>query len=225
MINVDTDGNGIPDINIDTNGNMKADINISKDGITPTLNLLDIENWLPDKDYTYKKFNYDTMKDLIPLINIDTDGDGRPDVNVDIDGDGIPDINIDVNHDGIPDVDIDSDGDGIPDVNIDTDGDGKPDENIKEITEWKPDKNVDGEFPFDTMTFDESEEPNKPDEPKDPNQKVHDTDVKGTYYPGDSVGGALTGDETNKILLASVMLSAFGLINYLCFKYKKDTFQ
>ncbi|NBJ65403.1 hypothetical protein D5266_09490, partial [bacterium c-19] len=141
------------------------------------------------------------------------------------------DINIDVNGDGIPDVDIDSDGDGKPDVNIDTDGDGKPDENIKEITEWKPDKNVDGEFPFDTMTFDESEEPNNPtvDEPVSDHPKNDDgnsnTSVKGQYNPATSMGGANTGDETNKILLASVMLSAFGLINYLCFKYKKDTFQ
>ena len=225
VINVDTDGDGIPDINIDTNGDMNADLNITKTGQTePSVNIATIESWKPNKDFKYQGFSYDTIQHK-PYLNIDTDGDGRPDVNVDLDGDGTADINIDVNGDGIPDVDIDSDGDGKPDVNVDTDGDGKPDENIKEITEWKPDKNVDGEFPFDTMTFNESEEPNKPDEPKDPDQQGHDTDVKGTYYPGDSVGGALTGDETNKILLASVMLSAFGLINYLYFKYKKDTFQ
>ncbi|NBJ65035.1 hypothetical protein D5266_07575, partial [bacterium c-19] len=128
------------------------------------------------------------------------------------------DINIDVNGDGIPDVDIDSDGDGKPDVNIDTDGDGKPDENIKEITEWKPDKNVDGEFPFDTMTFDESEEPNNPDEPKDPNQKGHDTDVKGTYYPADSVGGALTGDASHQSLNIGLCCIALGTMLYIIYK-------
>ena len=218
VINVDTDGDGIPDINIDTNGDMNADLNITKTGQTePSVNIATIESWKPNKDFKYQSFSYDTIEHK-PYLNIDTDGDGRPDVNVDLDGDGTADINIDVNGDGIPDVDIDSDGDGKPDVNIDTDGDGKPDENIKEITEWKPDKNVDGEFPFDTMTFDESEEPNNPDEPKDPNQKGHDTDVKGTYYPADSVGGALTGDASHQSLNIGLCCIALGTMLYIIYK-------
>ncbi len=222
VINIDTDGDNIPNINIDTNGDMKADINIDTDGDTePNTNLSPINLWKPDKNHTYHKFQYDTMK-IDPLLNIDSDGDGRPDINVDIDGDGNPDINIDVDGDGIPDTNIDGDGDGKADINIDHDGDGKPDENIKEITKWRPEKNVDGEFPYDTMVFDETD---KPDEPKDPNQQGNDTDVKGAYYPGDSVGGALTGDETNLILYLGVTLIGIGFISYLLYRYKKDTFQ
>ncbi|NBJ65093.1 LPXTG cell wall anchor domain-containing protein, partial [bacterium c-19] len=112
------------------------------------------------------------------------------------------------------------DGDGLPDINVDVDGDGTPDKNIKEITEWKPDKNVDGEFPFDTMTFDESEEPNKANEPKDPDQQGHDTDVKGTYYPGDSVGGANTGDSTDSILFIVMLLLSLFTLLLLSFKNK-----
>ncbi|NBJ65414.1 LPXTG cell wall anchor domain-containing protein, partial [bacterium c-19] len=59
----------------------------------------------------------------------------------------------------------------------------------------------------------------------DPNQQGNDTDVKGAYYPGDSVGGALTGDETNLILYLGVTLIGIGFISYLLYRYKKDTFQ
>ena len=72
------------------------------------------------------------------------------------------------------------------------------------------------------MTFDESEESNKPDEPKDPNQKVHDTDVKGTYYPGDSVGGALTGDNTSLMMYIGFCFTTLGIILFLV--YKKQEF-
>ena len=214
VINVDTDNDGIPNINIDSDGDLKADINISKDGINPNINIVELTNWIPDKNYTYQKFSYDTMKDIKPLLNIDSDKDGRPDINIDLDGDGNPDINIDVDGDGIPDIDIDSDGDGKPDVNVDTDGDGKPNENIHEITEWKPNKNVDGDLPYDTMDF---SEPTKPTEPN--------PSVKGQYNPATSMGGANTGDNTNLMLYISLTMLMIGLINYLIYKYKKDTFQ
>ena len=152
-----------------------------------------------------------------PLLNIDSDGDGRPDINVDIDGDGNPDINIDVDGDGIPDTNIDGDGDGIPDINVDTNGDGKPDENIKDITEWKPNKNVDGDLPYDTMDFNDNDDTEKPSD--------DDPDVKGSYYPGDNVGGAITGDSTNLILYINTILLSIGLISYLIYKKQKDTFQ
>ena len=214
VLNVDTDNDGIPNINIDSDGDMKADINISKDGINPNINIVELTNWIPDKNYAYQKFSYDTMKDIKPLLNIDSDKDGRPDINIDLDGDGNPDINIDVDGDGIPDIDIDSDGDGKPDVNVDTDGDGKPNENIHEITEWKPNKNVDGDLPYDTMDF---SEPTKPTEPN--------PTVKGQYNPATSMGGANTGDNTNLMLYISLSILMIGLINYLIYKYKKDTFQ
>ncbi len=217
VINIDTDGDIIPNINIDTNGDMKADINIDTNGDNePNTNFSPINLWKPDKNHTYQKFQYDTMK-IDPLLNIDSDGDGRPDINIDLDGDGNPDLNIDVDGDGIPDTNIDSNGDGKPDINVDTDGDGKPDENIKDITEWKPNKNVDGDLPYDTMDFNDIDATKKPSD--------DDTDVKGSYYPGDNVGGAITGDSTNLILYINSTLLSIGLISYLIYRKQKDTFQ
>ena len=223
VINVDTDNDRVPNINIDTNGDMKADFNISKDNLIPSINIGTVHTpWTPKKDYTYQGFSYDTDKECKPYLNIDSDGDGRPDINIDTDGDGNPDINIDIDGDGIPDTNIDGDGDGIPDINVDTDGDGTPDENIKDITEWKPNKNVDGDVPYDTMIFDEEQE--KPDEPSQPNKSKDDTDVKGSYYPGDNVGGANTGDETNLLLYINSILFTISLISYLIYRKQKDTF-
>ncbi len=62
--NIDTDGDGRPDVNIDFDGDGKPDINIDMDG------------------------------DEIPDIDIDTNGDGKPDINIDTDGDGKADENL-----------------------------------------------------------------------------------------------------------------------------------
>ena len=207
VINVDTDNDGIPNINIDTNGDMKADYNIDKnnDG-TADINLgPDLTEWKPQKNYNSNKFSYDSFgsDELKPELNIDTDGDGYPDINLDLDNDGIPELNVDVDGDYIPDINIDSTGDGKPDINIDTDNDGKPDENIQEITEWKPEKNVDGDFPYDTMSF---------DEPNNPND--NDPSVKGQYNPATSMGGANTGDTTDFMLYVSLSILSIAIVSY-----------
>lgn len=88
-INIDTDGDGNPDVNVDVDGDMKPDINIDN--------------------------NFDNYPD----INVDTDRDGDADINIDSDGNGKADVNVDINKDGIPDKNIDTDGDGIPDTNLD----------------------------------------------------------------------------------------------------------
>ena len=85
---VDTDGDGIPDVNLDIDGDGYADINLDIDG------------------------------DGEPDINIDLDGDEVPDINIDLDGDGYGDINIDLDGDEVPDINIDEDGDLFPDINI-----------------------------------------------------------------------------------------------------------
>ena len=64
LLNIDTDGDGRPDVNIDLDNDGKPDINIDTDF-----------DWIPD-------------------INIDSTGDGQPDTNVDTDNDGIADENI-----------------------------------------------------------------------------------------------------------------------------------
>ena len=86
-VNIDIDRDGIPNINLDTDGDMKADFNISFDGENPLLNIGKVpEEWKPDKNYTYKKFSYDTMKDLEPLLNMGIIDDRYPSINVDTDG-------------------------------------------------------------------------------------------------------------------------------------------
>ena len=137
VLNIDTDGDGKPDINIDPDKDGKPDINIDtdKDG-KPDVNIDTDKDGKPD-------VNIDTDGDGKPDIDIDTDKDGKPDVNIDTDKDGKPDVNIDTDKDGKPDINIDTDGDGKPDINIDTDGDGKPDINIDTDGDGKPDINID----------------------------------------------------------------------------------
>ena len=160
-VNVDTDGDGKPDINIDTDGDNIPDVNIDKDGDDkPDINIVDKDGdgkpdtgIEPDPDDPIKPdVNIDTDGDGEPDVNIDTDGDGKPDVNiVDKDGDGKPDTgidNTDPDNPVKPDVNVDTDGDGKPDVNIDTDGDGKPDVNIVDKDgDGKPDTDIDDTDP------------------------------------------------------------------------------
>ena len=73
---VDTNGDGVPDLNLD----------IDQDGV-------------PD-------LNIDLDEDGVPDLNIDLDGDGIPDVNIDQDGDRIPDLNIDTDGDGLADTEL-----------------------------------------------------------------------------------------------------------------------
>ena len=218
LLMVDIDSDGIPDINIDNKGDFKPHINISKDGKTPHVNIAIIHTWKPDKDYKPSNMLYDTMaideKEEV-LINIDTDGDGLPDVNIDLDGDGEPDINKDIDGDWIPDIDIDSTGDGKPDTNVDEDGDGIPDTNIKEITEWKPGHNAKDPFPYDTMNFDEDDS-----DDSDPSGKPNG-EVQGSYYPGDNVGGALTGDTSNPLLYMGIGCGSVGILLFLIYKHKE----
>ncbi len=149
VLNIDTDGDGEPDINIDKDGDGEPDINIDKDGDgKPDINIDTDKDGEPDINIDTDKdgkpdINIDTDKDGEPDINIDTDKDGKPDINIDTDKDGKPDINIDIDGDGKPDINIDTDKDGKPDINIDTDGDGKPDINIDTDKDGKPDINID----------------------------------------------------------------------------------
>ena len=153
-LNIDTDGDGQPNTNIDTDLDGKPDYNIDIDGDgKPDVNIGPInEPFKPTVCKTVNGLEYCSDPYKKPYLNIDSDGDGRPDINVDLDGDMEADINIDIDGDNIPDLDIDSDGDGTPDINIDTDQDGKADENILKLTEWKPDKDVDGSIKYDTMS-------------------------------------------------------------------------
>ncbi|MDK2801932.1 MAG: hypothetical protein KFW09_00995 [Oscillospiraceae bacterium] len=148
-LNIDTDGNRLPDLNIDTNGDKLPNINIDTDGDgVPDINInYNIKAWVPNLNVmaspTSSTVLYDTDDSILPEVNIDLDGDLKPDINIDTDGDGLPDINIDTDGDGKPTINVDTDGDGKPDINIDTDGDGKPDVNIDLDGDLKPDINID----------------------------------------------------------------------------------
>ncbi len=114
-LNMDIDGDGIPDINIDVDGDGVADINIDTDG-----------DKKPDLNIDYKG-------NLKAVFNIDVKGDGTSKTNIvnrDLDGDGVCDLNCDLNKDGWPDINIDVDGDGIADLDIDTNNDKKADLNL-----------------------------------------------------------------------------------------------
>lgn len=152
MINVDIDGDGIPDLNIDTDGDMVADFNISFDNKKPYLNIGKVPSvWKPNKDAKAERFHYDTMDTLLPVLNMGIIDGRYPSINIDIDGDGIADLNIDIDHDGKPDLNIDGNGDGKADVNIDYDGDGRADDSIMRIDTWKPELLVEDSLPYMTM--------------------------------------------------------------------------
>ncbi len=183
-LNIDTDGDGQPNTNIDTDLDGKPDYNIDVDGDgKPDVNIGPVnEPFEPTVCKTVNGLEYCSDPYKKPYLNIDSDGDGRPDINVDLDGDMEADINIDIDGDNIPDLNIDSDGDGLPDINIDTDNDGKADKNILKLTEWKPDKNVDGSIKYDTMSGLLSLLNDKDDDISKPSKPM---------------GGALTGSDTS----------------------------
>ena len=213
-LNIDTDGDGQPNTNIDTDLDGKPDYNIDTDGDgKPDVNIGPInEPFKPTVCKTVNGLEYCSDPYKKPYLNIDSDGDGRPDINVDLDGDLEADINIDIDGDNIPDLDIDSDGDGKPDINIDTDHDGKADKNIIKLTEWKPDKNVDGSIKYDTMSNLMS--------------LLNNGDKNNDSNSGNSLGGAVTGSNTGDstqpfywwiIVLINLFIMIYGII-----KVKKE---
>ena len=208
---VDTDGDGFPDVNVDVDGDGKPDINIDVD-----------KDGKPD-------VNIDTDGDDKPDINIDTDGDKKPDINVDTDGDDKPDVNIvDKDKDGkpddldkltpdeikdlTPDVNIDKDGDGKPDINIDTNGDGKPDINIDTNGDGKADINID---------TDGDGKPNiNIDKDGDGIADVN-IDINGDGIPDLNIEGILdTSDRTD--LFAYACSTLFAVIAFVLFKRKEE---
>lgn len=162
-LNVDTNKDGVPDVNIDTNEDGKPDLNIdtNKDGVPdinidlnqdgkPDLNIDTNSDGTPDVNIDINQdgkpdLNIDTNNDGTPDTNIDLNQDGKPDLNIDTNNDGVPDVNIDTNNDGEPDLNIDTNNDGVPDLNVDTNGDGKPDLNIDTNGDGKADKNIDAD--------------------------------------------------------------------------------
>lgn len=178
--NIDTDGDGEPDVNVDTDGDDEPDVNVDTD-----------DDGTPD-------INVDTDDDGEPDVNKDTDGDGKPDVNiVDTDGDGKPDLNIvDKDKDGVPDpVDPKADPAPKPDVNVDTDGDGKPDINIDTDGDGIPDKNIDTDGNGSYGPEDEGH-PDHAQWLKDQEKKDDDKAGAGDKSSSDDKGGKSDSDKT-----------------------------
>ena len=123
-INIDLDDDGICDINCDIDNDKKPDRNIDFHGNRKTIfNILVIDNTKNPSDPGYETIKNPTNQDVdgdgVCDINCDTNNDGWPDLNIDIDGDGVVDTDRDVDGDGIKDMDIDINGDGVCDLNCD----------------------------------------------------------------------------------------------------------
>ncbi len=101
-INIDNNGDHVPDINIDTTGDGKPNINLDTNGDGKAdLNVLLNIKWKPNATFTVHGFTYNTMTGLKPQLNIDDDGDGKPDRNMDADGNGIIDSEENKNMGGV----------------------------------------------------------------------------------------------------------------------------
>lgn len=211
-LNIDTNGDGIPDLNVDLNNNGKCDINCDIDGDgKPDINI-DYEGDLK------AHFNIDTNNDEQPdrnLINqkngngMACELNGNCDLNCDTNNDNRPDINIDIDGDGNPDINIDTDCDGLPDLNLDTNGDGKADERIDTNGDGICDLNCGNEEPPQVAEPEPQPEP-QPEEPKQEEPKVDDPilDVRPsednesgilyvTYVKGVNVENMLPGEENS----------------------------
>ncbi len=229
-INIDTDNDGEPDINIDTDNDGKPDINIDtdKDG-KPDINIDTNGDGKPDINIDTNKdgkpdLNIDTNKDGKPDINIDTDNDGKPDINIDTDNDGKPDINIDTNGDGKPDINIDTNKNGKPDINIDTDKDGKPDLNIDTNKDGKPDLNIDTNGDGKPDLNIDTNKDGKPDINIDTNgdgKPDINIDINGDYIADKNL--VKTSDDTSLIVPIMIgIVSLVGIVCLLIIKKKKD---
>ncbi|MCI9313315.1 MAG: LPXTG cell wall anchor domain-containing protein, partial [Erysipelotrichaceae bacterium] len=66
-------------------------------------------------------------------------------------------------------------------------------------------------------------DPNDPDDQddSDPSGKPNG-EVQGSYYPGDNVGGALTGDTSNSLLYMGIGCGSIGILFFLLYKHKKE---
>lgn len=128
-LNIDLDGDNIPDLNIDLYDRGVCDVNcdINKDkkpdrNIDYHGNKKPIFNVILEDDTIFNPVNQLDEKGVC-ILNCDTNDDGWPDLNIDYDGDGVVDLDRDIDGDGIKDLDLDINGDGVCDINCDTDKD------------------------------------------------------------------------------------------------------
>lgn len=141
-LNVDRDGDGIPDMNIDSKGTGKADLNVDTDkDKKPDLNLVVLTKdssqgtptvWKPTVCVKDQAVVYCTGTNAKPLINVDTDDDRIPDININTTGEMKADINVDKNNNGKLDAN---------DLNI-----------AGKLKTWTPNKDyIYSEFAYDTQ--------------------------------------------------------------------------
>ena len=150
-LNVDTNGDGWPDLNVDTDGDKicnvncdnnkdnKPDYNIGYGSIIMAYFNIDTNG---DKKPDTNLINQDTNNDGICDINCDTDNDNIPNINIDFNGDGIPELNIDINGDNICDINCDYKGSKTPQTNIDINDDNKAELNLDTDNDKLPDLNI-----------------------------------------------------------------------------------
>ena len=167
-INIDINGDGIPDLNVsnDNGQTLMNEINKTTPDGKQKLNVDDNGDGFAD-------YNIDTDNDNIPDLNIindknvcvrncDTNHDGKADyligigdktfqlneINIDYDYDGVCDLNCDKDGDLVPDYNIDMDSNSIPDINIDYDLDKISDYNIDTDGDGKADSDKSSEYEY-----------------------------------------------------------------------------
>ncbi len=241
-INVDTDGDNIPNVDIDSDGDGEPDINIDNDGDgKPDENIIKITEWKPEHNVD-DPFPYDTMK-FEEKKELEDNG-----VKVENPGGTFP-ANVtlkvtDITKDKQSEV-SEKAKDLIGEQSVVQVFDVKLIENGKEI---QPDGTIKVKIPIKSniknpnlLILNENGEYEKVDAIIEngyliyetdhlgqftiigdvDDQEPIDTDVKGAYYPGANMGGALTGDTTNMMMYMGLGCMSIGMMLLILYKRKQ----
>ncbi len=234
-INIDVDGDRIPDTNIDSTGDGKPDINVDTDNDgNPDENIVEITEWKPEHNVD-KPFVYDMMKiESRPKLEDQGVIIEKPDG-----GNFLPNMALKV-------IDVTAEKkEAVTSKAADLIKEGQEVKQVYEIKllengiEVKPD----GIWKIRIPIADDIKNPTLIRQKKDGSYEkidaiieggylVYESDelgivsiigdlsseIQGSYYPGDNVGGALTGDTTNLTLYMVICL--YSLVILLCVIHK-----
>ncbi len=240
-INIDTDGDRIPDIDIDSTGDGQPDINIDNDGDgKPDENIIQITEWKPEHNvdgaFPYDTMTFEEKKELEDNgVKVEKpDGTFAANVTLKV---------TDITKDKRSEV-AEKAKDLIGEQSVIQVFDVKLLENGKEI---QPDGmikvkipvkaniknpsllvlNEDGEYEKVDTTFEDGYLIYETDQLGqftiigDMDDQEPDTDVKGAYYPGANMGGALTGDSTNMMMYMGLGCMSIGMMLFILYKRRQ----
>ena len=244
-INIDTDGDFIPNTNIDGTGDGKPDINVDENGDgLPDSNIMDITTWKPEHNVN-QPFPYDTMK-IKEKTELEDNGvkvektDGTPFLpNMTLKVTDVTDDKKDeVNSGSSALIDKEQEIKQVFEIKLLENGiEVKPDGSLKiripikeeyrnptliHLTENGSYEKINAIIEDGYLVY-ESDELGLVSLIADViEDKGKDDEVQGSYYPGDNVGGALTGDITNQMMYVGMGCISLGLICLVIFKKKQE---